>query len=129
MSKKTYDVLCALMPIPVESCSSSFCGVPFSKEIPCSKKGSMFLENYDCFVQDDCSNLGVMIDVGSMLFPPHDPENDFAVLLSRLLAPPACPVTARLAPSPIAIEEGLIHPKTPGFLKNGSPSRFGTGIE
>lgn len=59
---------------------------------------------------------------GSMLFPPHDPENDFAVLFIETSGClPMCG-HGSIGTITIAIEEGLIHPKTPGFLRMEAPA-------
>ena len=59
---------------------------------------------------------------GSMLFPPHDPENDFAVLFIETSGClPMCG-HGTIGTITIAIEEGLIHPKTPGFLRMEAPA-------
>jgi 4-hydroxyproline epimerase len=59
---------------------------------------------------------------GSMLFPPHNPENDFAVLFIETSGClPMCG-HGTIGTITIAIEEGLIHPKTPGFLRMEAPA-------
>lgn len=87
------------------------------------EKRAYFLENYDWI------RTGLMFEPrghdmmsGSMLFPPHDPQNDFAVLFIETSGClPMCG-HGTIGTITIAIEEGLIHPKTPGFLRMEAPA-------
>src|SRR5690606_8229272 len=59
---------------------------------------------------------------GSILYPPHHPENDFAVLFIETSGClPMCG-HGTIGTITIAIEEGLIHPKTPGSLRMEAPA-------
>ena len=59
---------------------------------------------------------------GSILYPPHDPENDFAVLFIETSGClPMCG-HGTIGTITIAIEERLIEPKTPGRLKIETPA-------
>lgn len=98
-------------------------GVPFLKGETMLEKRAYFLENYDWI------RTGLMFEPrghdmmsGSMLFPPHDPQNDFAVLFIETSGClPMCG-HGTIGTITIAIEEGLIHPKTPGFLRMEAPA-------
>jgi 4-hydroxyproline epimerase len=59
---------------------------------------------------------------GSFLFPPHNPENDFAILFIETSGClPMCG-HGTIGTVTIAIEEGLITPKTPGKIKMEAPA-------
>jgi 4-hydroxyproline epimerase len=59
---------------------------------------------------------------GSILFPPHNPENDFAILFIETSGClPMCG-HGTIGTVTIAIEEGLITPKTPGKIKMEAPA-------
>ena len=59
---------------------------------------------------------------GSFLYPPHDLENDFAILFIETSgALPMCG-HGTIGTITIAIEEGLIIPKTPGKIKMEAPA-------
>jgi 4-hydroxyproline epimerase len=59
---------------------------------------------------------------GSILYPPHDPQNDFAVLFIETSGClPMCG-HGTIGTITIAIEEGLITPKTPGILRMEAPA-------
>ena len=59
---------------------------------------------------------------GSILYPPHNPENDFAILfLETSGCLPMCG-HGTIGTITIAIEEGLIKPKTEGKLKMEAPA-------
>jgi 4-hydroxyproline epimerase len=59
---------------------------------------------------------------GSFLYPPHDFENDFAILFIETSgALPMCG-HGTIGTITIAIEEGLISPKTPGKIKMEAPA-------
>tara|TARA_R110000868_G_scaffold89492_3_gene249098 strand:- start:7142 stop:8146 length:1005 start_codon:yes stop_codon:yes gene_type:complete len=59
---------------------------------------------------------------GSMLFPPHNPENDFAILFIETSGClPMCG-HGTIGTITIAVEEGLITPKIPGKIKMEAPA-------
>jgi 4-hydroxyproline epimerase len=98
-------------------------GVPFLEGKNMLEKRQYFLDNLDWI------RTGLMFEPrghdmmsGSMLFPPHDPENDFAVLFIETSGClPMCG-HGTIGTITIAIEEGLIQPKTPGFLRMEAPA-------
>lgn len=59
---------------------------------------------------------------GSILYPPHDPENDFAILFIETSGClPMCG-HGTIGTVTVAIEEGLINPKTPGKIRMEAPA-------
>ena len=59
---------------------------------------------------------------GSILYPPHNPENDFSILfLETSGCLPMCG-HGTIGTITIAIEKGLIKPKTPGKIKMEAPA-------
>ena len=59
---------------------------------------------------------------GSILYPPHDPENDVAVLFIETSGClPMCG-HGTIGTITIAIEEGLVTPKTPGIVRMEAPA-------
>ena len=59
---------------------------------------------------------------GSILYPPHDPENDISVLFIETSGClPMCG-HGTIGTVTIAIEEGLVQPKTPGVLRLETPA-------
>lgn len=59
---------------------------------------------------------------GSILYPPHDPENDFAILFIETSGClPMCG-HGTIGTITIAIEEGLITPKVPGKIRMEAPA-------
>lgn len=59
---------------------------------------------------------------GSIIYPPHDPENDFAVLFVETSGClPMCG-HGTIGTVTIGIEEGLIQPKVPGRLRMEAPA-------
>ena len=59
---------------------------------------------------------------GSILYPPHNPENDFAILFVETSGClPMCG-HGTIGTITIAIEEGLIQPKIPGKIKMEAPA-------
>jgi 4-hydroxyproline epimerase len=59
---------------------------------------------------------------GSILYPPHDPENDVAVLFIETSGClPMCG-HGTIGTITIAIEEGLIQPKIPGLIRMEAPA-------
>ncbi|REG92013.1 4-hydroxyproline epimerase [Algoriphagus antarcticus] len=98
-------------------------GVPFLKGENILEKRQYFLENYDWI------RTGLMFEPrghdmmsGSMLFPPHNPENDVAVLFIETSGClPMCG-HGTIGTVTIAIEEGLIYPRIPGKLRLETPA-------
>ncbi|MBN7814901.1 4-hydroxyproline epimerase [Algoriphagus pacificus] len=98
-------------------------GVPFLKGNNMLEKRHYFLENLDWI------RTGLMFEPrghdmmsGSMLFPPHNPDNDVAVLFIETSGClPMCG-HGTIGTVTIAIEEGLIYPKTPGKLRLETPA-------
>ncbi|MFD2827948.1 4-hydroxyproline epimerase [Leeuwenhoekiella polynyae] len=88
-----------------------------------SEKRQHFLREYDWI------RTGLMFEPrghdmmsGSILFPPHDPENDFAILFIETSGClPMCG-HGTIGTITIAIEEGLITPKTPGKIRMEAPA-------
>ncbi|EAZ82316.2 4-hydroxyproline epimerase [Algoriphagus machipongonensis] len=98
-------------------------GVPFLDGKNMLEKRQFFLENYDWI------RTGLMFEPrghdmmsGSMLFPPHNPENDVAVLFIETSGCLAMCGHGTIGTVTIAIEEGLIYPKTPGQLRLETPA-------
>lgn len=98
-------------------------GVPFLKGDNMLEKRQFFLDNYDWI------RTGLMFEPrghdmmsGSMLFPPHNPENDVAVLFIETSGCLAMCGHGTIGTVTIAIEEGLIYPKTPGQLRLETPA-------
>jgi 4-hydroxyproline epimerase len=59
---------------------------------------------------------------GSILYPPHDPQNDVAVLFIETSGClPMCG-HGTIGTITIALEEGLIQPKQPGFVRMEAPA-------
>jgi 4-hydroxyproline epimerase len=88
-----------------------------------SEKRQHFLREYDWI------RKGLMFEPrghdmmsGSILYPPHDPENDVAVLFIETSGClPMCG-HGTIGTITIAIEEGLITPKTPGIVRMEAPA-------
>ncbi|PNQ75132.1 hydroxyproline-2-epimerase [Hanstruepera neustonica] len=88
-----------------------------------SEKRQHFLKEYDWI------RKGLMFEPrghdmmsGSMLFPPHDPENDFAILFVETSGClPMCG-HGTIGTITVAIEEGLVKPKVPGKIKMEAPA-------
>ncbi|WP_299060464.1 4-hydroxyproline epimerase [uncultured Polaribacter sp.] len=88
-----------------------------------SEKRLHFLKEYDWI------RKGLMFEPrghdmmsGSILYPPHDPENDFAILFIETSGClPMCG-HGTIGTITIAIEEGLIQPKIPGKIKMEAPA-------
>ena len=88
-----------------------------------SEKRQHFLKEYDWI------RKGLMFEPrghdmmsGSILFPPHDPQNDVAVLFIETSGClPMCG-HGTIGTITIAIEEGLIIPKTPGIVRMEAPA-------
>jgi 4-hydroxyproline epimerase len=88
-----------------------------------SEKRQHFLKEYDWI------RTGLMFEPrghdmmsGSILYPPHDPQNDVAVLFIETSGClPMCG-HGTIGTITIAIEEGLIQPKTPGVVRIEVPA-------
>jgi len=88
-----------------------------------SEKRQHFLNEYDWI------RKGLMFEPrghdmmsGSMLFPPHDPANDIAILFIETSGClPMCG-HGTIGTITIGIEEGLIHPKVPGKVRMEAPA-------
>jgi 4-hydroxyproline epimerase len=88
-----------------------------------SEKRQHFLKEYDWI------RKGLMFEPrghdmmsGSILYPAHDPQNDFAVLFIETSGClPMCG-HGTIGTITIAIEEGLIIPKTPGKIRMEAPA-------
>jgi 4-hydroxyproline epimerase len=88
-----------------------------------SEKRQHFLREYDWI------RTGLMFEPrghdmmsGSILYPPHDPSNDVAVLFIETSGClPMCG-HGTIGTITIAIEEGLIQPKTPGKVRMEAPA-------
>ncbi len=88
-----------------------------------NEKRLHFLEEYDWI------RKGLMFEPrghdmmsGSILYPPHHPENDFAILFIETSGClPMCG-HGTIGTITIAIEEGLVQPKIPGKIKMEAPA-------
>lgn len=88
-----------------------------------SEKRQHFLKEYDWI------RTGLMFEPrghdmmsGSILYPPHNPDNDVAVLFIETSGClPMCG-HGTIGTITIAIEEGLIKPKTPGIVRMEAPA-------
>lgn len=88
-----------------------------------SEKRQHFLKEYDWI------RKGLMFEPrghdmmsGTILYPPHDPQNDFAVLFIETSGClPMCG-HGTIGTITIAIEEGIIVPKTPGKIRMEAPA-------
>src|SRR5213592_2961151 len=97
-------------------------GGPILEGSNMSEKRQHFLREYDWI------RTGLMFEPrghdmmsGSILYPPHDPENDIAVLFIETSG--CLPVCGHgtIGTVTIAIQEDLISPKTPGLLRIETP--------
>ncbi|MEI6950239.1 4-hydroxyproline epimerase [Paraflavisolibacter sp. H34] len=93
-------------------------------------KGDTMMEKRLHFLQEfDWIRKGLMFEPrghdmmsGSILYPPHDPQNDVAVLFIETSGClPMCG-HGTIGTITIAIEEGLVTPKTPGLLRMEAPA-------
>ncbi len=88
-----------------------------------SEKRQHFLKEYDWI------RKGLMFEPrghdmmsGSILFPPHDPENDFGILFIETSGClPMCG-HGTIGTITIAVEEGLVTPKIPGKIRMEAPA-------
>ncbi|WP_183558863.1 4-hydroxyproline epimerase [Mucilaginibacter sp. SP1R1] len=98
-------------------------GGPTLKGDNMSQKRQHFLKEYDWI------RTGLMFEPrghdmmsGSILYPPHDPANDVAVLFIETSGClPMCG-HGTIGTITIAIEEGLIQPKVPGIVRMEAPA-------
>ncbi|HTB25433.1 MAG TPA: 4-hydroxyproline epimerase [Puia sp.] len=98
-------------------------GGPVLKGNSMSEKRQHFLKEYDWI------RKGLMFEPrghdmmsGSILYPPHDPANDIAVLFIETSGClPMCG-HGTIGTITIGIEEGLIIPKKPGFVRMETPA-------
>jgi 4-hydroxyproline epimerase len=98
-------------------------GGPFLQGNNMSEKRQHFLNEYDWI------RKGLMFEPrghdmmsGSILYPPHDAANDVAVLFIETSGClPMCG-HGTIGTITIAIEEGLIQPKTPGIIRMEAPA-------
>jgi len=98
-------------------------GAPLLEGKNMSEKRQHFLKEYDWI------RTGLMFEPrghdmmsGSILYEPHDPENDAAVLFIETSGClPMCG-HGTIGTITIAIEEGLIKPKTPGIVRMEVPA-------
>jgi 4-hydroxyproline epimerase len=93
-------------------------------------EGNNMSENRQHFLKEyDWIRKGLMFEPrghdmmsGSILYPPHDPQNDFAVLFIETSGClPMCG-HGTIGTITIAIEEGLITPKIPGVVRMEAPA-------
>jgi len=87
------------------------------------EKRAYFLEHYDWIRKSLMFEpRGHDMMSGSILYPPHDPENDVAVLFIETSGClPMCG-HGTIGTITIAIEEGLITPKVPGKIRMEAPA-------
>ena len=98
-------------------------GHPPLEGVTMNEKRQHFLKEYDWI------RTGLMFEPrghdmmsGSFLYPPHNPENDFAILFIETSGClPMCG-HGTIGTITIGIEEGLITPKTPGKVKMETPA-------
>ena len=98
-------------------------GGPDLKGATMSEKRQHFLKDYDWI------RTGLMFEPrghdmmsGSILFPPYNPENDFAILFIETSGClPMCG-HGTIGTITIAIEEGLVTPKIPGKIRMEAPA-------
>ena len=98
-------------------------GGPDLKGANMSEKRQHFLKEYDWI------RKGLMFEPrghdmmsGSILFPPHDPKNDFAILFIETSGClPMCG-HGTIGTITIVVEEGLVTPKVPGKIKMETPA-------
>ncbi|NAS29730.1 4-hydroxyproline epimerase [Flavobacteriaceae bacterium R38] len=98
-------------------------GGPSLEGADMSEKRQHFLKEYDWI------RKGLMFEPrghdmmsGSILFPPHHPENDFAILFIETSGClPMCG-HGTIGTITIAIEEGLVKPKVPGKIRMEAPA-------
>src|SRR5918994_6844559 len=97
--------------------------------IPQLDGASMFERRQHFLAEYDWIRTGLMFEPrghdmmsGSILYPPHDPQNDVAVLFIETSGClPMCG-HGTIGTITIALEEGLIVPKTPGIIRMEAPA-------
>ena len=121
MSRSTFDC------IDAHTCGNPVrlikVGAPNLHGADMNEKRLHFLREYDWI------RKGLMFEPrghdmmsGSMLYPPHDPDNDFAILFIETSGClPMCG-HGTIGTITIAIEEELIQPKTPGKIRMEAPA-------
>jgi len=92
--------------------------------------GNSMMEKRLHFLQEfDWIRKGLMFEPrghdmmsGSILYPPHDPQNDIGILFIETSG--CLPICGHgtIGTVTIAIEEGLVQPKTPGHLRIETPA-------
>lgn len=92
--------------------------------------GNSMMEKRLHFLQEfDWIRKGLMFEPrghdmmsGSILYPPHDPQNDIGILFIETSG--CLPVCGHgtIGTVTIAIEEGLVQPKTPGYFRIETPA-------
>ena len=108
------------------------CGNPvrvISKGGPLLNGNSMSEKRQHFLSEFDWIRKGLMFEPrghdmmsGSILYPPHDPKNDFAILFIETSGClPMCG-HGTIGTITIAIEEGLVLPKTPGRIRMEAPA-------
>ena len=98
-------------------------GAPKLSGTNMSEKRQHFLKEYDWI------RKGLMFEPrghdmmsGSFIYPPHNPENDFAILFIETSGClPMCG-HGTIGTITIAIEEGLVEPKVPGKIRMEAPA-------
>ncbi|RZV65414.1 MAG: 4-hydroxyproline epimerase [Flavobacteriaceae bacterium] len=98
-------------------------GGPELKGFTMNEKRLHFIKEYDWI------RKGLMYEPrghdmmsGSILYPPHDPENDFAILFIETSGClPMCG-HGTIGTITVAIEEGLVTPKVPGRIRMEAPA-------
>ena len=93
-------------------------GAPILEGKDMSEKRQFFLQKYDWI------RKGLMFEPrghdmmsGAMIYPPHNPENDFSILFIETSGClPMCG-HGTIGAVTIAIEENIVKPKTDGLLK------------
>ena len=98
-------------------------GAPILEGKDMSEKRQFFLQNYDWI------RKGLMFEPrghdmmsGAMIYPPHNPENDFSILfIESSGCLPMCG-HGTIGAVTIAIEEKIINPKKDGVLKIETPA-------
>lgn len=93
-------------------------------------QGETMMDKRICFLAEfDWIRKGLMFEPrghdmmsGSMLYPPYDPENDVGILFIETSGClPMCG-HGTIGTVTIAIQEGFVTPKTPGFLRLETPA-------
>jgi 4-hydroxyproline epimerase len=98
-------------------------GIPFLQGSNMVEKRKDFINRFDWI------RKGLMFEPrghdmmsGSMIYPPHNPENDAAILFIETSGCLAMCGHGTIGTVTVAVEEGLIRPKKPGFLNLETPA-------